>query len=246
MVVTEQHCIYCFDVLQGHFDPKHTATANFNDDAYPLFVTWKILNEDEDEDGSQLRGCIGNFSAQSLHSGLREYALTSALRDRRFSPISRRELPYLTCAVSLLTDFTLGDHYLDWEIGTHGIWIEFKDDHGHRRTATFLPEIAAEQGWTKEKTICSLLRKGGYRGKVTAEKCASIKLTRYYSKKFSLTYEQYLAHCAERDHAAHSNLNAKSVISNSSSNIGAVLIDSKDNDNALKKANQTELIKQQA
>ena len=36
----------------------------------PLFVTWKIGGE------RRLRGCIGTFTAMSLHSGLREYAVT--------------------------------------------------------------------------------------------------------------------------------------------------------------------------
>lgn len=38
----------------------------------------------------------------NLHSGLKEYALTSALKDTRFDPISREELPKLTVSVSIL------------------------------------------------------------------------------------------------------------------------------------------------
>lgn len=34
--------------------------------------------------------------------GLREYALTSALKDSRFDPISREELPRLNVSVSIL------------------------------------------------------------------------------------------------------------------------------------------------
>ena len=53
-------------------------------------------------------------------------------------------------SVSLLTDFTLGQNYLDWELGIHGIWIEFYDHNSRRRTATYLPEVAKEQGWSKK------------------------------------------------------------------------------------------------
>ena len=32
------------------------------------------------------------------------------------------------------------------QIGVHGIRIEFYNDKGHKRTATYLPEVAKEQG----------------------------------------------------------------------------------------------------
>lgn len=35
-------------------------------------------------------------------SGLKEYALSSALRDSRFDPICREEIPKLTASVSIL------------------------------------------------------------------------------------------------------------------------------------------------
>ena len=62
----------------------------------PLFVTWKIGRD------QRLRGCIGTFSEMNLHNGLKEYALTSALKDSRFDPITRDELPRLTVSVSIL------------------------------------------------------------------------------------------------------------------------------------------------
>ena len=86
----------------------------------PLFVTWKILREQE----YVLRGCIGNFSPMELESGLREYALVSALKDSRFDPISMNEIHKLQVGISLLTDFEVCTHN-DWEIGVHGIWIDF-------------------------------------------------------------------------------------------------------------------------
>ena len=45
----------------------------------------------------------GTFSSLSLPSGLREYALTSALQDSRFDPIDLSEIPDLHCAVRLFT-----------------------------------------------------------------------------------------------------------------------------------------------
>ncbi|XP_032643970.2 nuclear protein AMMECR1 isoform X1 [Chelonoidis abingdonii] len=154
----------------------------------PLFVTWKIGRD------KRLRGCIGTFSAMNLHSGLREYTLTSALKDSRFPPMTRDELPRLFCSVSLLTNFEDVCDYLDWEVGVHGIRIEFVNEKGSKRTATYLPEVAKEQGWDHIQTIDSLLRKGGYKAPISNEFRKTIKLTRYRSEKMTMSYTEYLAH----------------------------------------------------
>nr|VZI39507.1 unnamed protein product [Spirometra erinaceieuropaei] len=103
----------------------------------------------------------------NLHNGLRKYAITSAMCDSRFSPISQHEFPHLSCSVSILIDFEDGQNYKDWEIGVHGIRIEFTNERGMQRSATYLPEVAAEQGWNHQETIDSLLRKGGYKNEIT-------------------------------------------------------------------------------
>ena len=79
------------------------------------------------------------------------------MKDRRFSPIRLTDVERLQCGVSLLTNFEDGQDYLDWEVGKHGIWIEFSLENGQTTTATYLPEVAAEQGalelaWLRWKT----------------------------------------------------------------------------------------------
>jgi len=49
----------------------------------------------------------------------------SALRDRRFPPISAKELPSLRCTVSLLCAFEKAADWTDWTVGVHGLIIEF-------------------------------------------------------------------------------------------------------------------------
>jgi len=191
MVANKEHCFYCFDVLVAHLHGVPVPdTPTFEDTAYPLFVTWNAQAR-KPGGNDRLRGCIGNFSAQPLRAGLAEYALTSALRDHRFDPITLDEVVGLSCSVSLLTDFTPGEDYLDWEVGTHGIRIEFRDDQQRRRTATYLPDVALEQGWTREHTIDSLLRKGGFRGVITDKVRMSISLTRYQSCKCKVSYAEW-------------------------------------------------------
>ncbi|XP_062521621.1 nuclear protein AMMECR1-like [Corticium candelabrum] len=181
-------CCFCFDVLIGHICrvemPRNT--LKFPNEEYPLFVSWKLLPD------KKLRGCMGTFSAIKLHCGLREYALTSSLKDNRFSPVTFEEIPRLQCSVSLLTNFEGATDYMDWKVGIHGIRIEFLNEKGHKRTATYLPEVAHEQGWSHVQAIDSLLRKGGYKGAITRAVRESIKLTRYQSEKVIITYEEYM------------------------------------------------------
>ena len=52
--------------------------------------------------------------------------------------------------------------------------------------------MAAEQGWTKTQAIDSLLRKGGYKDRVTEQLRTSLKVTRYQSEKMAMTYDDYV------------------------------------------------------
>ena len=158
-------------------------------------------------------------------SGLREYAVIAAFHDTRFSPIVASELAHLRCDISLLTQFEVvtgatqtgssaaaaaaaaaagassssaPDPLHDWSIGTHGIQIDFHCPSTARKfNATFLPEVALEQGWSHAETLAELIAKAGFRGNVDAALRRGIKLTRYQSEKESLTFPQY---CALREH----------------------------------------------
>lgn len=98
--------------------------------------------------------------------------------------------------VSLLTPFEAAKSPLDWSLGTHGIHITFHDPstRGRRYSATYLPEVAPAQGWTKEKTVISLIRKAGYRGKVSPGDAlwTSIQTKRYRSEKCQVEWEEYV------------------------------------------------------
>lgn len=154
----------------------------------PLFVTWNTVSPRSHS--RSLRGCIGTFEPQELDSGLRDYALTSALHDTRFSPISLSELHKLEVAVTLLTDFERCSDPLDWELGVHGIKISFYERH-RRYSATYLPDVASEQGWTKEETLDSLVRKAGWTGRRSWKEINELEVVRYQGRKESVEYEEY-------------------------------------------------------
>ncbi|KAI9219704.1 AMMECR1 domain-containing protein [Blastocladiella britannica] len=199
------HCYYCFDVLVAHLNGTSEPTPYFleDDDApapqSPLFVTWSTV----ESDGSlPLRGCIGNFSPLPLDAGLKEYALISAVHDRRFAPITASELPALHVGVSLLSDFDDCADALDWTLGEHGIRAFYRPRPGSRdtaeRSATFLPEVPTAQGWTKEKTLIALAHKalsgrGGMHPVKYERAVAEIRrLQRYTSTKAGVSWAEYL------------------------------------------------------
>jgi uncharacterized protein (TIGR00296 family) len=192
-MASSEHCAYCFDVLIHSFDSKSPLQElkKGADQKFPLFVTWK--KHSGDPKNYKLRGCIGTFSPLELASGLREYALTSAFKDSRFSPMKTSELPYLMCDVSLLTNFETAKHIDDWTVGKHGITIEFVCPVKSKSySATYLPEVAEEQGWNRSRTITELIQKAGYTRTITSRVKESIRLTRYESSKASLSYDAYV------------------------------------------------------
>jgi len=166
-----------------------TSTSSLPTLETPLFVTW---NAKSARHGHSLRGCIGTFEPQELDEGLASYAITSAIHDSRFNPIKLSELPSLQVAVTLLTDFEDASDPMDWELGTHGIRISFVH-HGRRYGATYLPDVAVEQGWDKEEAIQSLMRKAGYVGSKSRWREMGIKVVRYQGKKVSCEYDEFKA-----------------------------------------------------
>jgi len=127
---------------------KFQEVIDFNIDeniSCPVFVTLHLINGRDKE----LRGCIGTLSEIILASELKRFALSSAFKDSRFPPLMKEELPNIELSVSLLVNYEVGKNCYDWEVGKHGIIIEFVVK-GRNYNATYLPEVASEQGWTQE------------------------------------------------------------------------------------------------
>eukprot|EP00934_Nitzschia_sp_Nitz4_P001310 Nitzschia sp. Nitz4//scaffold66_size103028//1802//2515//NITZ4_004487-RA/size103028-processed-gene-0.20-mRNA-1//-1//CDS//3329556317//1310//frame0 len=190
-------CLYCFQVLERALHrlpaPSNptwlTAQAKVQ---IPLFVTWDVLDARYGGDGYRLRGCIGTLTPKPFGQALGEYSLIAALKDHRFRPIALSELESLKVSVSLLIHYETCKDAFDWEVGVHGIWIQFMADDGRGYSATYLPQVASEQGWTIPETLDSLIKKAGYKGRVTSALLSAIQCTRFQSSKFSCTYQEYV------------------------------------------------------
>ncbi|KAJ4868794.1 Uncharacterized protein Rs2_49659 [Raphanus sativus] len=193
-MANREMAVYCFDTLVSHYNKEDTPPPAFEDSIHPCFVTWKkAVNGGEPR--FRLRGCVGTLEAHRLSSSFKEYALNGALRDHRFPPIQPGELPSLQCTVSIVTDYETPEDYLDWEVGKHGIVIEFSDPVANvKRSATYLPEVPVNEGWTKLEAIDSLVLKAGYDGEITESVRRRIHLSRYQTTLFRMHYSQYIAY----------------------------------------------------
>eukprot|EP00527_Entomoneis_sp_CCMP2396_P008826 CAMPEP_0198143790 /NCGR_PEP_ID=MMETSP1443-20131203/10406_1 /TAXON_ID=186043 /ORGANISM="Entomoneis sp., Strain CCMP2396" /LENGTH=182 /DNA_ID=CAMNT_0043807077 /DNA_START=70 /DNA_END=615 /DNA_ORIENTATION=- len=157
-------CFHCFDTLLQNLrlsypqlhsvlqaqnkneKPSFLADLGKEGVKCPMFVTWEKKREQSLDDVYDLRGCIGSLSPLPVATALTKYALISALQDTRFNPIHPSELPMLRVAVSLLVKYEPCQTAYDWTVGIHGIIIQFTVD-GTSYSATYLPEVAQEQGW---------------------------------------------------------------------------------------------------
>lgn len=121
-----------------------------------VFVT---LNKVEGSSHS-LRGCIGfPYPVKPLADAVAEVAVSAALRDPRFSPVSKAEMDSIVIEVSVLTPPELlsvekPDQYPSLiEIGRDGLIVARGQNRG-----LLLPQVPVEWGWDAEEflTQCCL------------------------------------------------------------------------------------------
>lgn len=107
--------------------------------------------------GGRLRGCIGSLAPVApMYKSVHDNAISAALHDHRFSPVTPDELARIDAHISLLGPIESIAGHEEFQIGRHGIIIE-KGIH----RAVYLPEVAVSQKWTKEQTLSSLSQKAG-------------------------------------------------------------------------------------
>jgi hypothetical protein len=106
--------------------------------------------------GGQLRGCIGHIEAtESLADTVARCAVSAALHDPRFNPVSPDEIPGLQIEISVLTppEITRPE---DVQVGRHGLLISRRWQRG-----LLLPQVAVEYGLGRERFLEETCRKAG-------------------------------------------------------------------------------------
>ncbi|HMK66194.1 MAG TPA: AmmeMemoRadiSam system protein B [Thermodesulfobacteriota bacterium] len=113
-----------------------------------VFVTLKSHGE--------LRGCIGRTVADlPLARAVGAMALNAALADPRFSPLKLKELPEIEIEISVLTkpkEVNLNDI----KVGRDGVVLTKGG-----KSALFLPQVALEQKWDRNRMLDELCLKAG-------------------------------------------------------------------------------------
>lgn len=92
----------------------------------------------------------------------------------------------LQVGLSLLVNFNEIVDPLDWQVGKHGVEISFKK-YNRNYSATFLPEVAHEEGWDQIQTLEELVEKAGYPNGLEYV-IEHMKVKTYESLKVKLTY----------------------------------------------------------
>jgi AmmeMemoRadiSam system protein A len=114
-----------------------------------VFVTLRT------RDGA-LRGCIGHSVAQlPLAEAVRLLAVSAAVRDRRFPPLTLSELAEVRLELSVLSPLAPADP-AKVEVGIHGLLVR-----QGARAGLLLPQVAASRGWTRERFLAETCVKAG-------------------------------------------------------------------------------------
>lgn len=115
--------------------------------------------------GGSLRGCIGTpLPVRPLYLAIHENALAAAFHDPRFPPLTQSELPHVDFEISVMTIPHPIDDPEEVEVGRDGIIVSLGRSRG-----LLLPQVAVEQGWTREE----FLRYGCMKAGVDPEKLNS-------------------------------------------------------------------------
>jgi len=105
----------------------------------------------------ELRGCIGTLYPRApLGRTVGRMALGAAFQDPRFAPVTLDEVPQLEIEISALTPWRTIPDASAIVLGRDGVVIRKSG-----RSAVFLPQVATEQGWTREEMLDNLCRKAG-------------------------------------------------------------------------------------
>ena len=154
-------------VLQSHLShdtsvaewfASHPDTGRWQGPA-GAFVTLNNTGKKARTDG-RLRACMGVIEAeQPLIDAVVQGAVWAA-RDPRFPPLEIEELAHAEIEVSALSPMHGVRSYRFIEVGTHGVLLT-KDG----RRAVFLPQVATEEGWSRDEMLDHLSLKAGLQRK---------------------------------------------------------------------------------
>jgi len=107
--------------------------------------------------GKDLRGCIGLLTPdEELYRTVQRCAISSAVEDSRFPPVTYEELSELTIELSILAPLRTIKDPVEVEVGRHGLLVSRQGRRG-----LLLPQVAIENRWDRETFLSQTCRKAG-------------------------------------------------------------------------------------
>jgi AmmeMemoRadiSam system protein A len=114
-----------------------------------VFVTLK--------QGGSLRGCIGTIEAREpLFRAVVECAISSAVRDPRFPPVTGEEVEDISIEISVMSPLRSVWEPQEIVVGIHGLYVRRGMNAG-----LLLPQVATEYGWDRREFLEQCCRKAG-------------------------------------------------------------------------------------
>jgi len=97
----------------------------------------------------RLRGCIGRFQpADPLYLVVQKMAVSAAINDSRFAPVTMDEMKEIEIEISVLTPLKRIHSAKEIILGKHGIYMVKEG-----RSGTFLPQVATQMKWTLDEYL---------------------------------------------------------------------------------------------
>jgi AmmeMemoRadiSam system protein B/AmmeMemoRadiSam system protein A len=107
--------------------------------------------------GGHLRGCIGYTEAiMPLYKCVSDCAISAAMRDPRFQPLSVDEYPKIDLEISVLTPLVEISDIDEIKVGRDGLMISKMGRRG-----LLLPQVATDYNWDCEEFLINTCRKAG-------------------------------------------------------------------------------------
>ena len=104
---------------------------------------------------SRLRGCIGHLQNDlPLLDLVQEVAISAAIRDPRFPPLTLAELDTIRIEIAILSPMRIINDLQQINIGQDGLMLE-----GLGKRGLLLPKVAERMGWDRESFLKGVCRK---------------------------------------------------------------------------------------
>jgi hypothetical protein len=159
--LTDEEGVLALCLARNALESRIAGAACSDPPVTPVFSRKRGVFVTLTRDG-ELRGCIGfPYPHYPLGEAIREAAVSAAVGDPRFHPVSAAEIPLIRIDVTVLTVPELLDvppeaRPASIVVGRHGLIVR-----GHGTSGLLLPQVATECCWDSRQFLDHTCQKAG-------------------------------------------------------------------------------------